>query len=227
MRVAAEFVRSAAGSADFPSDGTPEIALVGRSNVGKSSLINALVGRALARISAAPGKTRLVNIYRVEAGALPALYLVDLPGYGYARGGAPSAREFDALTRAYFVAADSALEGSGPRPAGSDGGPRRQRTICGIVHVVDARHPGLTNDLDAYRWLQSLQPPTALVATKIDKLSRAQRLRARRELETAFNAPVLPVSAATGEGLDDLWKAIAKLVRPNSRSNPKDSRPLP
>src|SRR5918992_6289892 len=91
MKIVAEFVTSAAGHDDFPRDGLAEVALVGRSNVGKSSLINALVRQTVARTSAAPGKTRLANFYRVKRGAAPALYLVDLPGYGYARGGDSSA----------------------------------------------------------------------------------------------------------------------------------------
>ncbi|MEW6320174.1 MAG: GTPase, partial [Acidobacteriota bacterium] len=113
MKVAAEFVCSAVDQPGFPNEGAPELALVGRSNVGKSSLINALVRRSLARTSAAPGKTRLVNFFRVEAEGAPAFMLVDLPGYGYARaprsgrGGAAerrarAAEAFDAITRAYF-----------------------------------------------------------------------------------------------------------------------------
>src|SRR5262249_3411554 len=124
----ATFVRSAATAADLPRDGLAEIAFVGRSNVGKSSLINALAGRTIARTSAAPGKARLVNIYRVARGGGRPLYLVDLPGFGYARGGG---REFEPLMAAYFTG----------------------RTV-GALLLVDARHPGLTSDIEAWRWLQ-------------------------------------------------------------------------
>ena len=95
-------MKSAAAASDLPREGVPEVAMVGRSNVGKSSLINALVRQKVARTSAAPGKTRLANIYRVVRGSSRPFYLVDLPGYGYARGGASSAREFEQLARAFF-----------------------------------------------------------------------------------------------------------------------------
>jgi GTP-binding protein len=199
VRIAAEFVTSAADPEGFANDGTPEIALVGRSNVGKSTLINALIGQTLARTSAKPGKTRLVNLFRVTGGLLRPFYLVDLPGYGYARGGRPSADAFEALTRAYF----RSWEGVGRErpPAGA-----------GAILLVDARHPGLDNDLAAYDWLAALGWPAAVVATKFDKLTRAERTRVERDLETAFNGPVLPVSAASGEGMKDLWKTMDRLL---------------
>jgi GTP-binding protein len=184
-------VKSAAAAADLPRDGLAEIALVGRSNVGKSSLINALVRRRIARTSAAPGKTRLANIYRVARGAANPCYLVDLPGYGYARGGAAAAREFEELTRAFF-------------------GPERQDALLSALLLVDARHPGLESDRQAWRWLQPTVERVAILATKIDKLARGERIRALRQFESVFDRSVLPVSAVTGEGLDDLWKLIAQ-----------------
>jgi GTP-binding protein len=195
LKISADFVVSAAGASDFPTDGLSEVAVVGRSNVGKSTLINALLGRRLARTSAAPGKTRLINFYRVRVNTVT-LYLADLPGYGYARGGAAARRTFDALTRDYFsrmrVRRDTATN------AGHD------RTLL----LVDARHSGLASDLSARQWLEELSLPTTVVATKIDKLTRAERPRVHRTLEAALYAPVVPTSAVTGEGLKELWTLI-------------------
>jgi GTP-binding protein len=199
-------VRSAAAAEDLPRDGASEIALVGRSNVGKSSLINALVRQRIARTSAAPGKTRLANIYRVTRGGGAPFYLVDLPGYGYARGGAGAAREFDELTRSYF----------GREPAAA------------ALLLVDARHPGLDSDREAWQWIRQAVDRCAVAATKIDKLARSERIRALRECESVLETSVLPVSAVTGEGLDELWKLIERL--PSNRQPPppnSSNRPLP
>jgi GTP-binding protein len=189
LQVVAEFVTSAAGAGDFPKDRLPELAMVGRSNVGKSSLINALVRQPLARTSATPGKTRLANFFRVRRGTVPAFYLVDLPGYGYARGGDASAQEFQKLTEAYFG-----------RPGAR-----------GVVLLVDSRHPGLESDLEAWDWRGTQPVARGVVGTKVDKLTRAERTRHARELESLFQTPVLLISAQTGEGLDELWKMIARL----------------
>ncbi|NOT28361.1 MAG: YihA family ribosome biogenesis GTP-binding protein [Acidobacteria bacterium] len=216
MQISAEFVTSAAGAGDFPRDRLVELAMVGRSNVGKSSLINALARQKVARTSAAPGKTRLANFYRVQRGTGPKTYLVDLPGYGYARGGDASAVEFRRLTEAYFARAHS---GSGIRDSGFEQRvqspePRIQEGLglrIGVLLLVDSRHPGLQSDLEAWRWLQQQPCPCGVIGTKVDKLTRAERARHSRELESCFDIPVPLVSAETGEGLEELWKLIVTL----------------
>jgi GTP-binding protein len=204
VNISAEFVTSAADAGGVPRDGLSHVALAGRSNVGKSSLINALLRQRLARTSAAPGKTRLVNVYRVRRGSHPPFDLVDLPGYGYARGGPAARGGFDRLVGDYFAAL----------PASA-------------LLLVDARHPGLASDRQAWAWLTSIVDEAAIVATKIDKLARGERVRALRELESVFGNAVLPVSAVTGEGLDDLWNLIDRLTNPRTRptSRPPSSRP--
>lgn len=192
-RVDTRFVLSAAAPAQFPHSGIPEIAMVGRSNVGKSSLINALVKRKVARTSAAAGKTRLVNYYLIEPPTPDSrpLYLVDLPGYGYARGGRDSVEAFEQLTQSYF-----------------DPSTREARRIAGILQLVDSRHPDLPQDAAGYAWLLAVQAPVAIVATKIDKLNRSERSGTIRTLKEHYDSPVLPVSAFNGDGLDEIWKMI-------------------
>jgi GTP-binding protein len=209
----AEFVTSAVSAKGFPRERLPELAMVGRSNVGKSSVINALVGRTLARTSAEPGKTRLANVYRVSPGSTPAFHLIDLPGYGYARAARPdggpqrSAKVRRDETSSAFAAMTSAYFGrvSGQGDAASP--------FVTAMLLVDSRHPGLPADCDAWKWLGSLGVPRLVVATKIDKLTRAERLRHMAELTRIFEGPVTAVSAANGEGLEALWTQIARLLR--------------
>jgi len=181
------FVGSAASPAQFPSDGLPEVALLGRSNVGKSSLLNALSGRrGLARVSSTPGHTRLVNFYRVDQ----SLYLADLPGYGYARVPERVRSGWERLVRSY-------VEG------------RRQLALC--VFLVDARHEPMPGDELLRDYLDSLELDYVVAATKSDKLGRGERERRRRALRSGLGRrarDVVAVSAATGEGIDTLWKQI-------------------
>ena len=156
-------------------------------------MINALVRQKVARTSAAPGKTRLANFYRVVKDGPKELpfYLVDLPGYGYARGGEASKREFDAIASEYFGAGQAR----------------------GVLHLVDSRHPGLDADRHAAEWLTRLEVPRLVVATKLDKLTRSERVKNVKELERLHEGPVLGVSVQTGEGLNELWKTIDALMR--------------
>jgi GTP-binding protein len=196
--VDARFVTSATDARGIPHDGIPHIALVGRSNVGKSSLLNAMTRTALARTSAAAGKTRLANLYRVTVDGGPggpgqwSIYFADLPGYGYARGGRESVVELRKIAEQYF---------SG------------DHAIAGVFHLVDSRHPGLDADLDAARWLSALGVERTVVATKVDKLTQRERTTHFRDLERQLGMAALPISATSGEGLDDLWTLIARLSR--------------
>jgi GTP-binding protein len=194
LKVISEFVTSAAGAEGLPKDGLPEVAMVGRSNVGKSSLINALVRKKLARTSAAPGKTRLANFYRVAVEPRPPFLLVDLPGFGYARGGDKAREEFDALAAAYF------------------GERLNDPRFRGVFVLVDSRHPGLDSDRSTWNWLDSHGVARHVVATKVDKLTQSERKRHLGELERIYSGPVTPCSAETGEGLDALWKKIVSLT---------------
>ena len=214
--ISADFVTSAAAggtSTGIPRDGLPQVAMAGRSNVGKSTLINALLRRQVARTSAAPGKTRLANIFRITVPKVGGpgrwgLYLVDLPGYGYARGGADAAKELAGVAEAYFREMGT----------GTCGRAEAAEQITGPIAflLVDSRHPGLESDIQATRWLATLGVEPLIVATKIDKLSRAERTRNLRELERVFGKPALPVSAERGEGLDELWTTIASKAGPRS-----------
>ncbi len=213
----ARFVTSAPNARAIPTDGIPHIALVGRSNVGKSSIINALMGRKLARTSAAPGKTRLANLYRVLVDGGPggpgrwSVYLADLPGYGYARGGGESVAELARIAESYLCA--GGVSGPASEPGLQTRPTETTYRIVGALLLVDSRHPGLDADRDAAAWLDGLGVRRTVLATKIDKLSRSERATNLKALERQLGTAPLPISAAKGEGLDDLWTLIARLSR--------------
>jgi GTP-binding protein len=203
------FVTSAARADGIPRDGVSQIAVAGRSNVGKSSLLNALCRSKIARTSAEPGKTRLANFYRASLAGGPGgpgrwdVYLVDLPGYGYARrskasprperieGRSDAAAELRDVAEAYFSAGRTAA----------------------VLLLVDSRHPQMPADVQAAEWLAQAGVEYHVVATKIDKLSRSERMKHLRTMEVQLGTAALPTSAASGEGLDELWSLIARKAR--------------
>jgi GTP-binding protein len=202
---AAEFVVSAVAARDFPVDARPEVALVGRSNVGKSSLINALVHQLIARTSASPGKTRQVNVYRVTPAGAGPFYLMDLPGYGHAGGGEKARQEFSALTALYFeTRTGRRSEPGGATPAP----PPLPSALCAVVLLIDARHPGMASDIEALRWFHAIGLPYLLVATKVDKLSQSEKAKLKGACLEAFGVAPLATSAIDGNGLDELWRRV-------------------
>jgi len=169
----------------------PEIAFVGRSNVGKSSLLNALVGRKhLARVSGTPGKTQLMNVFR-----LPGLYLVDLPGYGYARASHDARSGFRRLVEAYL---------------------RERVTLVGVVWLLDVRHSPSAEDRAMQELLIDAERPILAVLTKIDKFAPRRRREAILERSADLGLPVsdvLPVSNETGEGIAELGESLLAVAR--------------
>lgn len=184
----AELTRSAHGSGDYSRDGRPEVAFVGRSNVGKSSLLNRLLGRpGLARTSRTPGRTQAVNYFLVNR----RFYFVDLPGYGYAK----ASRE---ARRAWAARVDGYLRAGLP-------GAR-------VVLLIDGKVGATPLDVQAYQFLSSLGAAVVVAATKIDQVPRGRRSAVepavRRVLSLPQDVPVVAVSARTGEGIKELWSAL-------------------
>ena len=184
----------------FPSDPIPQIALSGRSNVGKSSLINCLLGRkSLARVSSAPGKTITVNFYELDR----KLFLVDLPGYGFAKRSREDQIKWSTLTDGFFTK-----------------NPNIDR-LCAVAQLVDSR-VGLTqDDADMVNYLNQAKIPYFVIVTKVDKLNATER---KKNLEAIASHPalaagtrVIPFSALKGEGRDEVLRVIGGLTGLNIR----------
>ena len=222
----AEFVRSVGADSPLPDPRVPQVSLIGRSNVGKSTLINALARRKIARAGGAPGTTRLLNVYRIVlARRRGELLLIDLPGYGYARGGAESTRVFDRLTERYFRRApEPDADRAGP---GGPAEPPAPEAPMGAILLVDVRHPGLDSDRSALGWLTGLELPLVVAATKIDRLARSARHTKLRAHEKALARPVLPLSAKRGDGLRELWTALLALAAGAPSPGTDGRRPSP
>lgn len=198
----AEFLVSLPAGGKIQTAGLPVVALVGRSNVGKSTLINALAQCRIARAGAKPGTTRLVNVYRLSTAPPRArsLIVADLPGYGYARGGHRTRRDFDELTRGFFDQVEV-----------SPHAPDVVR-LAAVVLVVDIRHPGLESDVAAHQWAADGEYPRLTVVTKSDRMSRAAGARMLPEHTASLGSDVVLVSAKTGVGIPKVWAGLRALL---------------
>lgn len=187
-----EFLISAASSADFPKNRLPEIAFAGKSNVGKSSVINRLLQRKnFARVGDKPGKTVHVNYFVIDRKC----YLVDLPGYGFAKVSQSEKERWGRLMEEYFAAG---------------------RIDLGVL-IVDYRHPPTNNDVTMAGWFLDSGCPFVVVANKMDKLKKSELKpnleQIRRDLELPENVEIIPFSAEKGDGRDALVKQILSAVR--------------
>ncbi|MDL2248555.1 ribosome biogenesis GTP-binding protein YihA/YsxC [Tyzzerella sp. OttesenSCG-928-J15] len=172
----------------YPANRMPEIAFAGKSNVGKSSLINTMINRkALARTSQTPGKTRTINFYNVE----DMVYFVDLPGYGFAKAPANEVRKWGKMIEKYLT---------------------ERKELCAIIMLVDIRHKPGENDIQMYEWLKYYGYDIIIAATKHDKLKRSQVKDAVSTIRKAFNVGendvLIPFSSETNEGRQELWDII-------------------
>jgi GTP-binding protein len=191
MRItSATFEKSAFKEPDWPRDKRPEIAFLGRSNVGKSSLMNSLLGvRGLARTSSTPGRTQAVNFFLIN----DKFRFVDLPGYGYARAPKSVKEQWNAAATDYLA--------------------RREQLVLS-VHLIDARHEPTAHDLQLEEWLEHHGKPHVIVATKSDKLSNNELTRTLRRAKEILRTPeVLTYSSVTGRGRDDIWRAIDNALK--------------
>jgi GTP-binding protein len=187
----ADFVKSAAKPKDYPPPGLPEVAFVGRSNVGKSSLINVLAGRkGLVRTSSTPGRTQLINFFDINS----ILTLVDLPGYGYAKAPPELRKQWGPMIEAYLASRES---------------------LRAVVLILDIRREPSDGDLQMLRWLETYNIPPIIVLTKCDKLSKNEFAKQSAVIAAAIKRDkgmLLPFSALSRVGRDDIWSEIGRIL---------------
>ena len=188
--VSAEFIKSAFAETDWPRDERPEIAFLGRSNVGKSSLINSLLGvKGLARTSRTPGRTQSLNFFLINN----RFRFVDLPGYGYARVPKIIRSSWGELATNYLA---------------------KRASLVLSIQIVDSRHEPTTLDLQLNEWLAAHQQPRVVVATKSDKLSNNELRKNLERVRTKLDAErVIAYSAVTGKGREEVWRTIEEATR--------------
>lgn len=188
-RLLADFLTSAPGLAQCPAGGPPEIAFAGRSNAGKSSVLNRLTGnRRTAKVSKTPGRTQLLNFFAVRDGG----YVVDLPGYGFAKGGKAAQAEWQAAVNNYLS---------------------NRETLAGLVLVMDIRHPLQSLDEELLEWSSASQLPTLVLLNKADKLSRNQQNKTLAMMRSRCSADLLCFSATTGIGTEDLLDWLKPILQ--------------
>ena len=197
MKVLTRFIKSAAAASQFPDLQAPEIAFLGRSNVGKSSLLNALAGVKIAKVSNTPGRTQTINFFALNFGtpkAEPELVFADLPGYGYARVPKAIVGEWPSFIEPYLA---------------------ERQNLALNISLIDSNIPPQKSDLQLVEWLQKNGKPLLLVATKTDRLSGNKLTQQLKLLEKEFQSPILPFSSKTCKGKEQLWKIIRERTAEN------------
>lgn len=182
----ARFILSAVSSEQFPSPAEPEIAFLGRSNVGKSSLLNALIGGGgdVAKVSSWPGRTQAINFFQVDGG----FRFVDLPGYGYAKVPKAITSNWQELIESYLIGRDA---------------------LKLAVLLIDSRRGWMPKDIELREWLEERQQPFIVVVTKVDKLkTQKEKHQSQKALREGFSGEMLECSAQTGRGVREIWQTI-------------------
>lgn len=183
-----EYIKAAPRWDDGPSGGLPEVAVIGRSNVGKSSLINLLLGRKMAYVAKAPGKTQLIQYFLINR----SFYLVDLPGYGYAKVGKKTRNAWGPMIEAYMT---------------------RRKTLCAVGLLIDIRRPDSPLDFQMNTWLNHHEIPAFYIVTKGDKITKGKRQACVDAIQSAYGMTEMVVtSALKKEGKREVWKMIEQMI---------------
>ncbi len=187
-----KFIKSAVRVGEFPPPDLPEVAIVGRSNVGKSSLINAIFNRKIAKVSSSPGRTRLINFFKLNE----EIYFVDLPGYGYAKVSKAEREKWRRMIENYF---------------------KNRENLNLVIMLVDSRHKPTNLDIVMKEWLEAIGLPFVIVATKMDKLNQSEKVKAKKVIREALNLekdfPVFLTSAKDKTGIDELTKFVINFLK--------------